>query len=508
MSYDPTKPLGRLNRRQLLKSLAIAGAGGAAGLSTFLSARRGYGQEQPKPRFLIVLAGAGGASMIDSFLAIRQSEAGAAAPGINCFPDQEVVSVPDSPFRAVNLRRNAVGAIPVPFQSNQSNFVTKHKNDLMVVTQLGTSVNHAIAQKRAISGGGSAWNGRTLQEAVANYYGSGFPLPNVNMANSGYLEPGVDRSIHTWAFAEPVAQAALWPLSLDGSRGIKDAPLKERIAKARALRDGKLEPESAFDRTFKESERLKLWKEQRLAETNLEAQDLITKLNVYPDLPPQIPLNDYGLSESPDGDKVRLKFPDFATDPLEAQAALAFLLIKNRVSVTVTISPSFNVLLDTRFPPKVVNPPLAFDFSHQSHRAAQAVMWGRLLGVADRLIDLLKAEEFEAGQSYWDRSMIYIASDFGRTKRRPNNSDDFGSSHDLNNGFAILSPMANGNKVLGGVDPTTALTYGFDPENPQGVPDPAHNMSETQIYAGILHAMGVDTSGSGLPDMRAMRKNA
>lgn len=502
------KPLGRLNRRQLLKSLAIAGAGGAAGLSTFLASRRGQAQSAGEPRFLIVLAGAGGASMIDSFLAIRQSEAGPAAPGINCFPDNEVISVADSPFRAVNLRRNAVGAIPVPFQSNQSNFVTKHKNDLMVVTQLCTSVNHTIAQKRAITGGGSAWNGRTLQEAVAAQYGAGFALPNVNMANGGYIEPGVDRSIPVHAFAEPVAQAALWPLSLDGSRGIKDAPSRDRIAKARALRNDKLEPESAFDRTFKRSERLELWKEQRLAETTLEAQDLITKLNVYPDLPPQIPLNDYGLSESPDGDKVRLKFPDFATDPLEAQAALAFLLLKNRVSVTVTISPSFNVLLDTRFPPKVVNPPLAFDFSHQSHRAAQAVMWGRLLSIADRLIDLLKAEEYANGQSFWDRSMIYIASDFGRTKKRNNGADDFGSSHDLNNGFAILSPLANGNKVLGGVDPTTGLTYGFNPEDPVGVPDRNKQMSEIEIYAGILHALGVDTSGSGLPDMRAMRKNA
>jgi hypothetical protein len=33
-------------------------------------------------------------------------------------------------------------------------------------------------------------------------------------------------------------------------------------------------------------------------------------------------------------------------------------------------------------------------------------------------------------------------------------------------------------------------------------------MEERQIYAGILHALGVPTEGSGLPDMRAMRRRA
>lgn len=496
---------GRLSRRQMLKAAGIAAAGGSAGLATTLSARRGAAQAQKKPRFLIVVAGAGGASIIDSFLAIRQSEAGAAAPGLNCFPDDEVNSVADSPFRAVDLRRNAVGAIPIPFRSNQSNFVRKHKDDLMVVTQTGTSVNHTIAQNRSLTGN-NAWNGRTLQEAVAAEYGAGFPIPNVNMAADGYIAPGIDRTTPAFAYSEPVAQAAVWPLSLHGNKGINGLPDQSRIDLARRLRDDKLDPESVFYRTFEDNRRLALWREQRQRTADLEALDLITKLNAYPDNP-QIPLSEYGLSESPDGQRVREAFPDFLQDPFEAQAALAFLLIKYRVSVTVTIAPSFNVLLDLQRL-RVDNPPLAFDFSHQSHRAAQGVMWDRLLSVADRLADLLKAEEFEAGESLWDRSMIYFATEFGRTKNRPNNSDGFGSSHDLNNGYAVLSPLVNGNKVLGGVDPTTGMTYGFDPEDPMGVPNPNVTMEEAQIYAGLLHALGVDTSGSGLPDMRAMRKNA
>ena len=39
----------------------------------------------------------------------------------------------------------------------------------------------------------------------------------------------------------------------------------------------------------------------------------------------------------------------------------------------------------------------------------------------------------------------------------------FGTGHHLNNGSLIVSPFANGNRVLGGVDPDTGLTYGFDP---------------------------------------------
>ncbi|MCA9554233.1 MAG: hypothetical protein KC933_29630 [Myxococcales bacterium] len=505
MSRDHKNILGRLDRRQMLKAAGLMAAGGGAGLPSLLASRRGYAQTEEKPRFLIVLAAAGGASIIDSFLAIRQSEAGAAAAGLNCFVDSEVKSIADSPFRAVDLRRRQVGAIPIPFSSNQSDFVTKHKNDLMVVTQTGTSVNHTIAQKRSLTGN-EAWHGRTVQEAVAAQYGAGYPIPNVNMSANGYISPGIDPTTPAFAMAEPVGSAALWPLSLDGAKGIKNLPSRERIALARRMRNEKLDPESNFKKTFADSRRLALWDEQRNRTGGLEMMDLITNLNLYPDIP-QIPLGEYGLSESPDGQRVREAFPDFASDPFEAQAALAFLLIKYRVSVTVTIAPSFNVLLDLQRL-RVDNPPLAFDFSHQSHRDAQGVMWDRMLRVADKLVDLLKAEEFEAGESFWDRSMIYFATEFGRSKRRPNNAESFGTAHDINNGFAMLSPMVNGNKVLGGVDPTTGMTYGFDPEAPQGVPITGRNMTEKEIYSGIVHALGIDTSGGNLPDMRAMRKNA
>ncbi|MFY0524135.1 hypothetical protein ACN28I_13505 [Archangium gephyra] len=79
---------------------------------------------------------------------------------------------------------------------------------------------------------------------------------------------------------------------------------------------------------------------------------------------------------------------------------------------------------------------------------------------------------------------------------------EFSSGHDLNNGFLMLSPMLKGNTVLGGMDPLTGLTYGFDPRT--GAPEPGKmTTNEPDIFSGILTAMGVDTSGSGLPDASA-----
>ena len=80
----------------------------------------------------------------------------------------------------------------------------------------------------------------------------------------------------------------------------------------------------------------------------------------------------------------------------------------------------------------------------------------------------------------------------------------FGSGHDLNNGFLLMSPMVKGNTILGGVDPLTTLTYGFDAAT--GVAQPGKLTSnEPDIFSGVLTAMGADLSGSGLPDASAFR---
>ncbi len=101
--------------------------------------------------------------------------------------------------------------------------------------------------------------------------------------------------------------------------------------------------------------------------------------------------------------------------------------------------------------------------------------------------------------------MIYVATDFGRTKVRTAGAETFGTGHELNNGFLMVSPMVKGNTVLGGIDPNTALTYGFDARTGTALPGKMES-NEPDIYSGVLTAMGADLSGSGLPDASAFKK--
>lgn len=498
----------RLNRRHLLAG--VAAAAGAYGLGSVLRTRRAHSEPDPdkKPYFLVNFAAFGGASIIDSFLPIKHSES-ANFQTTNCFPDYQVKDVSGSPIRAVDLEN---GSMFGAFATNLSGFANKHKQDMMISTLTGTSVNHAVAQKRALTGNG-AYAGRTLAECVAAEYGEGMPVPNVNMSVLGFLENGDDKTLPAYCYHEPVSVPVLWPLGLNGSRGIKiddgngglvGAPNDEYIALARAMRNDELDPESSFYRTFQLSEKLQRWKTQRNeTQPQLESADLISKLNMLTE-GSKLPFSDYDLASSPDAAAVQEVFPNFLADPLEAQMALAFLLIKYGVSVAVTIGPSFNLVLGGG-EQIIINPPLSFDFSHTDHRNGQAFMWQRMLTMLDGLIDLLKGAEFEAGESFWDRTMIQCATDFGRSKNRPNQFSSFGSGHDLNNGVLTISPLVNGNTVLGGVDPDTAMTYGFDPET--GAADTGREMTEAEIFAGHVHALGISTSGSGLPDMPAMRKS-
>lgn len=493
------RQLLRPTRRDALRGLAAGIAGAAVttlpGLPRPARAQGGPGAD---PRFLIVVTATGGASIIDAMLAIRESESANAAV-LNTFPDGMVQTIEGSPFRAIDMELRDLGPLPYEGASNQSDFVRRHAADMMVVTHTGTSVNHLIAQKRSLTGN-DAWAGRTLPELVAEAYGGGFAIPNVNMSVGGYIEPGIDQTLPDRARAEAVVDANVWFSGLHGSRGIGGAPDHSLVQMARRTR-GAIDRRSSFSRTFGGSPALQRWIRQRdeLA-LAVEEADLITKLNVLPD-GPGIPLAAYGLESAPDADRVRQVFPLFAQDPLEAQAALAYLLIRNGVSVTVTIGPGLSPGVGGQ--QIVDSPPLAFDFSHSAHRGTQALMWSRLLSVSDRLIGLLKQVEFADGQSYWDRSALYIATDFGRTRNRPSGASEFSSGHHLNNGSLIVSPLANGNRVLGGVDPDTGLTYGFDPRT--GAPEPGREMAEAEIFAGICQMMGIDTGPVGLPDMPAMR---
>lgn len=517
------KSNGRLSRREALKALSLAAAGTTSLAPLLIGCRQSVDAapevtpdpavarqiiEQrrtaltTKPKFLIVIGAAGGASLIDSFLAVRATEAGANAAKINTFPDASVQSIAGSPFRAVKYTSTKLGSIPIPVNTDQLALINKYKDDMLVATCVGTSVNHTIAQKRSVTGNG-VWKGRTLQEIVAMQWGQGMPLPNVNMGIGGYGERGTDVSLSASAYPETVTNPSLWPLGLDGQKGVRGAPPADVIALARKARN-ELETQSIFGQTFANSKALQRWNSQRESGADLEVQDLITRLNVLPDMPPAVPLTQFGLGSSPDGAKVRAVFPDFFTDPFQGQAALAFLLIKYQVSAAVTIGPDFNVKLINGN--RIVNPPLAFDFSHNDHRGSQAFMWARLLSTIDKLATLLKSEPFDpsTGETFWDRTMIYVATDFGRTRPRPDNAIEFGTGHDLNNGFLLVSPMVKGNTVLGGVDPATALCYGFDARTGAAQPG-KQTTNEADIFSGVLTAMGADLAGSGLPDASAFK---
>jgi len=495
----------RMNRRRLLESGLALGAGAAFGLAP----RRGRAQSE-RPRFLIVVGASGGASIIDSALAIRASEC-ATPETLACYPDAAVHDVAGSPFRAVEWSGDAVGAIPAPFSTDQRAFFRKHKEALLVATVEGTSVNHQVGQRRAITGN-EAWAGRTIQECVAVQYGEGLALPNVLLATgTAFTERGRDDSLPSWAFGETVADPRVWPLSLDARKGIGDGLSAAALGRARSFRNRRFDGKSEFLARRAGDPKIERWRHLRNERApRIEEADLIDRLLFLEDSD-AFPLSEYGLEPSASAERVRAQFPRYETDPFEAQAALAFLLLKHGVSVSVTLAPSFSATIDDAdggglTAEDLINPPIAFDFSHQSHRATQNVMWSRVLGVVDRLIDLLASEPFGAeGESLWDRSVVYIPTEFGRSKTRPANARDFGSGHDLNNGVMVLSPRVAGNRVLGGVDSDTARTFGWDPVD--GTPRRESNVAEAQVFAGLLEVLGVDTAGSGLPTVSAFRRS-
>jgi len=501
-----------VSRREFVQGLAAV-MGGAGG--SLLLTGDALAEQAGQPKFLIVLGASGGASIVDGPLAVRASEC-ATPSTLNTFADELVTGWDGSPFRAVDLSGSSIGAIPAGFEVNPSSLLGNLREDLLVATWNRTSVNHAIGQRRAITGN-EAWKGRTLQELVAWQYGIDAPIPNVHLlAGTGYSELGTDASIPTYARGQLVANPAIWPLSLDGSKGSAHAIEPEVLKAIRRNRNEMFEPATRFEQVFQDAPRLIEWHDLRgTPQERIEGYDLVQKL-MFLSHSDDFPLADFGLGSSPAAAQVQEVFTKLALDPLEAQAALAFLLLKYRVSVSVTLGPSFDFVFDDTIPyssddgdglPRnsVRNPPLAFDVSHQGHRSGQAVMWSRLYGVVDGLKRLLQTEDMGDGSSMWDHTLIYIATDFGREKKRPEGASDWGTGHHINNGVAMFSPLVPGDTLRGGVDPDTLLTHGFDRQT--GESDTGRTMEEAEIFSGILGALGVDLSGSGLPDMPSMRRS-
>lgn len=474
-----------LNRRRLLQTLGAAAAAGVVSPS-LLSFSKARAQARPADqKLLFVIAAAGGGSIIDAFMPIVD----AGSSPIVSYPAGLIAE--GGGFRCVHAPFPVtLGGFSVT--GHLLPFARRHGADMAVVTQEVTSVNHIVAQKRSLTGAG-IHGGRTILEAAAARHGAGLLMPNVNMCESGYLEPGDDAGVAASDRAVAVADALLFPFATDGFRGIQGAPPRRLLERARSVR-ARLDAQSVHGITFRDAavQRHFLDVRERIAPA-MEQQDLITKLTMVANVPGQIPLSDFGLESSPDGAAVRTQFPDLLKDPFEAQAALAFLLARYKVSCAIALAPSFNPLLEGG----LRNTPLAFDFSHTSHMLTQYAMWSRVLKIADGLITLLKAQPWDDNDpsqgTMWERSVVYIATDFGRDKTRPPGSLEFGSGHHLNNGNVIISPLLRGGRVYGDVDPATGLTFGFN--RATGAAEPGTLMHEGDVYSVLAQALDIDFAG-------------
>ena len=367
---------------------------------------------------------------------------------------------------------------------------------MVVMTCQVSSVNHQIAAKRAMTGD-NVYGGRTIVEAVAAKYGEGLPLANLMLAGGGYAAHGDDQTVPDFARAQIVADPHMFAFATHGSKGISDRLTPRKIDQLRSLRR-QVESVAQFERRHQNSPLLQQYLRNRERVIKmLEGNDTITKLMILDAATSD--LESFKLQTSPDFNQIHNQFPNLATDPLEARTALAFLAVKNQLSNAVSIAPTQNPLIEADGSP---NSPIAFDWSHVDHRGAQNAMWSYLLKNVDSLISLLKATDYNNDPSQgklWDRSLIYIATEFGRDK-----VSSGGSGHHLNNGVVMISPLLKGNRVYGGVDAARGLTYGFDPST--GAALTGSHMTERDVYSAVAMALGIRFTRQR--DLKIMMKNS
>jgi hypothetical protein len=480
------------SRRRILKLLAASGvaslAAGALRPSPASADQLTLRSVAPRDRKLLFVLGAwGGASIIDGFMPVAEGEVGDLflAQTLNVFPDGQLVTPPQSKLR-VPLPLQDYGIYAKPSYSLES-FVKAHGADVAVIAHEVSSVNHSVAQHRSLTGA-SVNRGRTLMEAAALRYGGGMVLPNCNMASDGYTRHGVDASVPAEARHELIAAPLLFATGTHGFRGVASAPDAAAFERAREVRRS-LEERSIFGRTFADDARRQkfLYVRNKLA-PEIERAGVFDKLLLVDTAKVDAK---YGVKTDPLAVKLRSLMPEIETDRAQAQLALGFLLAYHGISASVTMGYSQDAYVQPSG--AIVGSPIAFDFSHNSHRQAQGLMWGRTVGLLDTLITLLKTHDYMGDPALgkmWDRSLVYVATEFGRDKKRPFLAGSWGTGHDLNNGSVLISPLLKGNAVYGGVDPRTCLTYGFDPNT--GAPTPDKVMGESDVYGIIAHALDLD----------------
>jgi hypothetical protein len=480
-----------MRRREMLMGLSGALGAMAVGSNLVRASNERQGSTVDKDRkLLFVLCGYGGASIVDSFLPVSRSEVDddALADTLNVFEDGDIVVPAGSNIRSPAYVASA-GLLAGIYQASYytQDFLAKHHHEMTVLTQECTSVNHQVAQARSLNGNGIN-SGRTLMEAMAIRHGEDLILPNCNMAVDGFIQPGWDQGIPSFARAEIISSPMGFAAAMDGMKGVLGVPERGLVEHARGVRD-RLDDASPFGRTFEGSAlRRSFLADRRERLPRLEQAQLVDPLTM---LPAEMLDPRYGITSSPLLPSLLARLPDLHTNPWQAQAALSVLLSYYGLSCATTISLAQEPVFGDG--DKLATAPVAFDFSHVDHRVAQQLMWGAMLEVADALIELLKELDYLGDPSLgkmWDRSLVYIATDFGREKVRPAGAPFWGTAHALNNGTLLMSPLLQGNRVFGGIDPATCTTYGFD--GTSGEADPSLRCDEGHIYSAIAHALDID----------------
>lgn len=509
----------KLTRRKALASAGLAAACAGIGLRT----NRARAQEL-EPHFLFVLSAAGGANILDSFLPVT----GPIQDGLVTHDAANIVSVGGHKcVEYTNPQRFYVGAGTAMGQNGpvQRDFLTDHGDDVAVMATTGTSVNHIVAAKRSLNGAGKLARGRTICELVAEHYATdAMPLPNCNMAVGGYSEPGDDPSLDPRFTAESIGDPLLFGLGTHPTHGVlpvAEASGREAyFARLRSIRED-VDQHSGFRKTFQGAPSVSSFIKHRTdTAAVMSDMDLISQLLLAED-GPGVALDAYGLASSPDfaavtGDRQPSPFTgqggagfsNLFNDRFINQVALAYVLARSGAGCAFTLSPSLSPQVGpgySGFEYTFPSAPLAYDYSHTDHAATQMAMWDRLLRAGDGLIRLLKMTPLDAGdpggKTMWDNSLVYFATEFGRSKTRVLDGDGIWSSgHELNNGSVLVSPKLAGGRIYGDVDDASGMTFGFRDE--AGAPadaGEAHIKREEHVCATICAALGVplDASAQG-----------
>lgn len=482
-------------RRTLLKTGALGAV--SLGLSGVLPGARAQVPRlevvPPEHRkLLFVFCAHGGAGIIDSFLPVVESEVGnpQQAQLLCTYADSQVAQVAGSAFRYVKPLAPSSYIFMKP-PADLGEFIRHHGQDMAVFCHSVTSVNHNVAQARALHGNGTN-GGRTIMEAMALRYGGGMPLANCNMGTDGFIEHGSDGSVPARARHEVITAPRYFGTGTHGYHGIAGLPRPGSIEHARKVRE-QLDRETVFARTFGKSPLVARYLQQReIARDELEKAQLLEKLLLVDPatLDPRFGIEASGLVR-----QLYERMPSLTAHDVQAQLGVAFLLAYHGVSTSVTFGFRSDPVITKQ--DGVLTAPIAFDYSHSTHRAAQSVMWGNLASLLDTFIGLLKQYDYMGDPrlgKMWERSLIYVATDFGRTKNRASaGAAEWSSGHDQNNGSVLISPLIKGNRVYGGVDPKTCLTYGFD--RTTGEPRPGLQLEEPAVYGAIAHALDIPFPG-------------